>query len=76
MLIMLTDELYANVYSCRHCGRMGHLVKFCYDRINISNFTNKFVRDRKGANPLGPKKVSVPKSIPIVFDVSVGSYLT
>ena len=30
----------------------------------------------KGANPLGSKKVWVPKSTPIVFDANVGSHLT
>jgi len=29
--------LYAKVYSCTYCDRKGHLVKFCYDRINTSN---------------------------------------
>jgi len=48
--------MYAHVYTCTHCGRTGHLVKFCYDRINNLNFTNKFVWIRKGANPLGPKR--------------------
>jgi len=37
------DYVYANVYTCTHCRRKGHLVKFCYDRINALNFTNKFV---------------------------------
>jgi len=26
------DSMYANVYTCTHCGRKGHLAKFCYDR--------------------------------------------
>ena len=71
-----THDLYANVYTCIHCGRTGHLAKFCYDRIYISNFTNKFVWVRKGANPHRPKKVWVPKSIPVVFDVGLVSHLT
>ena len=29
------DFMYAHVYTCTHYGRMGHLAKFCYDRINI-----------------------------------------
>ena len=80
MLIMLTntcsqthDSIYANVYTCTHCGRAGHLAKFCYDRLNVLNFASKNVSVRKGANPYGPKKVCVPKSIPILFDIGVGS---
>ena len=38
-----THDLYAHVYTCTHCGRTGHLAKFCYDRINALNFANKFV---------------------------------
>ena len=51
------DSLYANVYTCTHCGRTGHLAKFCYNRLNALNFVNKNVWVRKGANPGGPKKV-------------------
>ena len=66
MLIMLTHEtMYAYVYTCTYCGRKGHLAKFCYDRINNSNFANKFVWVRKGANPHGSNKVWVPKFTPI-----------
>ena len=50
------DTMYAHVYTCTHCERKGHLVKFCYDRINVSNFANKFVWVRKGANPMDPRK--------------------
>ena len=35
------DSMYAHVYTSTHCGRKGHLLKFCYDRINDSNFANK-----------------------------------
>ena len=70
------DSKYTHVYTCTHCGRKGRLAKFYYDRLNISNFANKFVWVRKGVNPHGPKKVWVPKSTPIVFDVGVGSHLT
>ena len=62
------DSMYAHVYN--------HLAKFCYDRLNNSNFANKFVWVRKGANPHGPNRVWVPKSTPIVFNVGVGSHLT
>ena len=69
MLIMLThNSMYDNVYTCTHCGRKGHLAKYCYDRINVSNFSNKFVWIRKGANPYGPNKVWVPKFTPFLFD--------
>ena len=51
------DSLYAHVYTCTHCGHKGHLAKFCYDRINVSNFANKFVWVRKSANPHGFEKV-------------------
>ena len=71
-----TRDLYAHVSTCTHCGRTGHLAKFCYDRINVSNFVNKFVWVRNGANPHGPKKVWVPKFTPILFDVGVNSHKT
>ena len=71
-----THDLYANVHNCTHCGCTGHLVKFCYDRIHNSNFANKFVWVRKGANPHGLNKVLVSKITPIVFDVGVGSQKT
>jgi len=70
------DTLYDRVYTCIHCGCMGHLTKFCYDRMNILNFASKYVWVRKGANPGGPKKVWVPKSIPISFDVGMSSHKT
>jgi len=47
--------MYTNVITCTHCGCTDHLAKFCYDRINILNFVNKFVWVKKGANPYGPK---------------------
>ena len=71
-----TRDLYAHVHTCTHCGHTGHLVKFYYDRINVSNFANKFVWVRKGANPHGPKKIWVPKVTPTLFDVGVGFHLT
>ena len=64
------DFMYAGVYTCTHCDRMSHLAKFCFDRLNALNFASKNVWVRKGANPHGPKKVWVPKSIPISFDVT------
>ena len=70
------NTMYAHVYTCTHCGRKGHLTKFYYDRIYTSNFANKFDWVRKGANPHGPKRVWVPKTTPILFDVGVGSHMT
>ena len=55
-LIHTHNTMYAHVYTCTHCGRKGHLAKFCFDRINDSNFANRFVSVRKGANPMDPKE--------------------
>ena len=44
------DTMYALVYICTHCGRKGHLAKFCYDRLNDSNFASKNVWLRKDTN--------------------------
>ena len=68
--------LYAHVYTCTHCGRKGHLAKFCFDRIHDENLATKFVWVRKDTNPHGPKSVWVPKTTPMVFDVGVGSRMT
>ena len=57
LLYVICLCLITHVYTCTHCGRKGHLVKFCYDRIHDSNFANKYVWVRKRANPNGPKKV-------------------
>ena len=70
------NTMHAHVYTCTHCGRKGHLAKFCYDRMHDSNFTNRFVWIRKGANPYGPKRKWVPKTAPKIFDVGVGSRIT
>ena len=32
---------YAHMYTCSYCGRKGHLTKFCFDRVNSTNFTTK-----------------------------------
>ena len=60
------DTMYAHVYTCTRCGRTGYLAKFYYDRINDSNFANKFVWVRKGANLHGPKKVGYQNS-PLLY---------
>jgi len=67
--------MHAKVYTCTHCGRKSYLAKFCFDRINISNFTNKNVWVLIVSNPHGPIKIWVPKSPPLVFDVGVGSHM-
>ena len=59
--------LYAHVYTCTHCGRKGHLAKFCFDRIHDENLATKFVWVRKDTNPHGPKSVWVPKTTPMVL---------
>ena len=50
------------------------LAKFCFDRLNISNFANKNIWVPYNANPRGTKKIWVPKSPPLMFDVGVGSH--
>jgi len=70
------DSLYANVYTYTHCGCTGLHAKFCYDKLNISNFASKHVWIRRDTNPGGPKKVWVPKIIPISFDAGVVSHKT
>ena len=64
---------HPKVYKCTHCGRKGHLAKFCYDKINALNFA-KNVWVPLNANPHGPKKKWVPKSPPFVFDIGEGSH--
>jgi len=69
------NTMYAHVHTCTHYGCNGHLTKFCYDRLNDLNFTNRFVWVKKGANPYGPNKVWVTKFTPILFDIDVDSHL-
>ena len=45
-------------------------------RLNALNFANKYVLVKRGTNPYGSKKVWVPKTILISFDVGVGSHKT
>ena len=70
------SHVHTKVYKCTDCGHKGHLVKFCYDKINAINFANKNVWVPNHANPRGPKRKWVPKSPPFVFDVGVGSHMT
>ena len=67
-------HMYARVYKYIHCGRKGHLAKFYFDRINHLNFANKNVWVSIISNHNGPKKIWVPKSQLLVFDVGVGSH--
>ena len=46
--------MYGKVYTCAHCGRKGHLAKFCYAKLNMQN---KNVWVRESINPIGPKKI-------------------
>ena len=70
------NTMYAHVYTCTHCGRKGHLAKFCYDRLNTPNLAKKYVWVREGTNPHGPKRQWVPKTTPPIFDVGEGSHMT
>ena len=57
--------MYGKVFLYTYCGRKGHLVKFCYDRINASH-NHVWARN---TNIQGPKKVWVPKSTNLLNDV-------
>ena len=59
------------VYVCTHCGRKGHLTKFCFDKLHVLNFANKDVWVPYKTNPKGPKRKWVPKSPPLIFEVQV-----
>ena len=69
---------HPKVYKCIHCGRKGHLAKFCFDKMHHVNFANKnvlkLVKEPKHSayynvpyktNPQGPKKIWVPKPPPL-----------
>ena len=56
------DFMYVRVYTCTHCDRKGHLVKFYYDRIHVLNFTCKNIWVKKGANP-DPRKFGYQKPL-------------
>ena len=71
-----TTHMHARLYTCTHCGLKGHLVRFCFDRLNFISFANKNVWVPYDANPRGPKRKWVPKSPPFVFNVGVGSHMT
>ena len=46
----------------------------CFDRLNSFNFRNKNVWVLNVTNPFEPKKIWVPKSPPLIFDVGVDSH--
>ena len=48
---------HSKVYKCTHCGRKGHLAKFCYDKINAINFANKNVWVPNETPPWTQKKM-------------------
>ena len=50
------DTMYSHVYTCTHCGRMVHLAKFCYERLDALNFVSKHVWVRKGTTPMDLRK--------------------
>ena len=56
MFVHTHDIMYAHVYTCTHCSRKGHLIKFCYDRLNVTNFVSMYVWFRNSANPMDPRK--------------------
>jgi len=59
--------MYAKVYSCTYCGRKGHLAKFYYDKLNVSN-NHAWVQK---TNILGPKKIWVSKLASLLNDISM-----
>ena len=57
--------LYAKMYSSTYFGRKGHLIKFCYDRINVLNDHVWVLK----TNTLGLKKIWVSKLTPLLIDI-------
>ena len=53
-----------------HCGRKSHLVKFYYAKLNM---LNKNIWVQESTNPIGPKKIWVPKNTPNLIDAGVSS---
>ena len=58
------------VYTCAYCCRKVHLAKFCYANLNM---LNKNIWVRESTNPIGPKKIWVPKNTLKLIDVGVSS---
>jgi len=69
-------NMYAHVYTCTHCGRKGHLARFCYDRLHVENLATNLVWVRRDTNPRGPTRKWVPRSTSLIFDVGGGSRIT
>jgi len=69
-------NMYAHVYTCTHCGRKGHLARFCYDRLHVENLATNLVWVRRDTNPRGPTRKWVPRSTSLMFDVGGGSRIT
>ena len=55
------DFMYANVYTCTHYGRTGHLTKFCYDRIHIQILQINLFELGKVLTPMDPTKSGYQK---------------
>ena len=60
--------MYEKVYTCAHCGRKGHLAKFCYAKLYLQN---KIVWVRESTNPIGPKKIWVLKNTQNLINTGV-----
>ena len=45
------------IYICTHCGRKGHLEKFCFAKNNVPN---KYVWVRPGTNPVSYTHLTLP----------------
>ena len=61
--------MYSKIYICAHCGRKGHLAKFCYAKLNLSN---KNIWG-ENTNPIGPKKIWEPKDTPNLIDTGAST---
>ena len=62
--------MYDKVYTCTYYGRKDHLAKFCYSRLNMK-VKNIWVREN--TDPLGLKKIWVPKNTPNLLDIGGSS---
>ena len=70
------SHVHAKVYKCTHYGRKGHLVKFCFDKVNSINVVNNNVWVSFDANLRRLKRKWVPKFSPLVFDIGAGYHMT
>ena len=60
--------MYSKVYTCAHCGHKANLAKFYY-----ANMLNKNIWVLESTNPIGSKKIQVPKNAPSLIDLGVSS---